>query len=330
MGRPARSRVGARVDGRAHERVVELHAAGRQAHEAGRLGDGERIGWRPRTGEHREVAVVAGGRDEERVARSRGQRVHAPAERLGEALGQRRRADGRDVVVPRRELEQRERVAGGRRVQAVDAGRRRAPRQQRARGCAVEPAEREDGQIAAVEQRRLARPHGEHHGDGIGEQPPQREPQRVGARVVEPVRVVDEHERGRDLRLRGEQAQRRRADGEPVAAAARPERQRARRGPPPAAAGSARARRAPGAAARAGRRTAPPPRTPRLARAARASPPRVRRPHRAGRSCRCRPPRPGPGRRSCLPGRPRRGGRADAARSRGPAAPRESRTRWGT
>jgi hypothetical protein len=40
------------------------------------------------------------------------------------------------------------------------------------------------------------------------------------------VRVIDEHERGRDLRLRGQQAERRRADGEPVAAAARPERQR--------------------------------------------------------------------------------------------------------
>ena len=61
---------------------------------------------------------------------------------------------------------------------------------------------------------------------GIGEQPPQREAQRVRARVVEPVRVVDEHERRRDLRLRGEQAQGRRADGEAVAAAARPQRQR--------------------------------------------------------------------------------------------------------
>ena len=228
MGGPARSRVGARVDGRAHERVVELHAAGAP----GARGRPPRrrasaSAGAPARASDREVAVVAGGRDEQR--RTRPARAASPRGRRTPRRVARAAAPGRRPRRRRPAPRARAARAGCRR--SLRGGGRRAgvvPRraQQGARGRAVEPAEREDRQIAAVEQRRLAGAHGEHDGDGIGEQPPQREAQRVGARVVEPVRVVDEHERRRDLRLRGEQAQRRRADGEAVAAAARPQRQR--------------------------------------------------------------------------------------------------------
>ena len=281
MGRPARSRVGARVDGRAHERVVELHAAGRRARTRpassatasasdsapprGRAPRGRRRRRRPRRGAPR--ACPAGSEST--------RPPNAAARRSGSG----RRADGRDVVGPRRELEQRQRVAGGRRVQAVDAVGGVAAPAPAARPRLRGRARRARGRADRCRRAATARPPRTASTTAMGSASSRRSANRSASALESSSQCASSTSTSerRDLRLRGEQAQRRRADGEPVAAAARPQRQRPAEGRGLRPRDLRRARRAPGAAARAGRRTAPPPRTPRLARAARASPPRVRR-----------------------------------------------------
>ena len=124
------------------------------------------------------------------------------------------------------ELEQRERVAGGGVVQALGHAGREASEERRrlVAGQAAEPQRR---QIGAVEQRRVAFAHRDQDRDRIGHQPAEREQQRLGARAVEPVGVVDEHRDRAVLGVGGEQAERGRADREPLLGRAWPQRQRA-------------------------------------------------------------------------------------------------------
>ena len=107
------------------------------------------------------------------------------------------------------QLEQGERVAGGRAVQPLgdlrQEGSGRFASSSAAAASRAEPFDAQDRQVGAVEQRRLVLAHGEQDGDRVGDQPPDGEQQRLGARAVEPVRVVDEHEQRSWLR-RGSRA----------------------------------------------------------------------------------------------------------------------------
>ena len=231
----------------------------------------------------------------------------------------------------RRELEQRERIAGRRAVEPVQRILRHARAPQELRGVgAIEPGDAQDAQVRAVEQRRLALAHGEHDRDRIGEQPARGEEQRLGAGRVEPVRVVDDHAAAatpRPTPTAGSASRRRRRSGPGPSRARAPAHRRARS---PAAAGSGPAPAAPGAAARRGPRTAPRPPTGCRVRAApacrRHAPPHAR----AATSCRC-PARRRARARRCDPLAPGRApGPMPGAHRRGPAACGDSATtRWG-
>ena len=106
-------------------------------------------------------------------------------------------AGSREPVACGGELEQRERVAGRRAGSSRSSASCGTPARRRSSAASgrVEPGDAQDAQVRAVEQRRLALAHGEHDRDRIGDQPARGEQQRLGAGAVEPVRVVDEHER---------------------------------------------------------------------------------------------------------------------------------------
>ena len=70
---------------------------------------------------------------------------------------------------------------------------------ERARRVEVEPADPHDRQIRPVEQGRFVVACREDDRDRVGDQAPQREAQSIGARAVEPVRVVDQDEQRRKL-----------------------------------------------------------------------------------------------------------------------------------
>ena len=259
------------VHGGADERMAELDAAVRDDHETGGLGllerrdlDAER---RCRLGEQAELGVRGRGRDEQRAPCHLGQPRDATRE--GALDGGRDREGPFDQARGHAlglacELDQRERIAPGRPEQPLRAacGHRVVPlvREQRLGGAEVETGQCELGQIGAGERRGLARAHADDDRDGVGEQPARGEQDRLGRRLVEPVRVVHEHAHRPLLgsRRRGPRASRRRSRG---ARRRRPGRARAphaaRR--PEGVAGARRAR-ARGAAARAGRRTGSTPR----------------------------------------------------------------------
>ena len=69
--------------------------------------------------------------------------------------------------------------------------------------------------------------HRDQHRDRVRQQAADREQNRLGARRVEPLGVVDQHQHRRLLGVGREQAQRPGADGEPILSAAGPQRQRA-------------------------------------------------------------------------------------------------------
>ena len=153
-----------------------------------------------------------------------------------------------------------------------------------------------------------------------------REQQRLGARSVEPVGVVDEHEHGLVLRVRREEAQRRRADREAVLRVGRPQRERAAERVGLRLAGSVeRAERRPQQLEQPAERHV------RLGLdAARLQHAHARRlatgRSRAARSCRCRPRRRAQARRSGPHGPRPAADRGLLARARGRAACADSRT----
>ena len=130
------------------------------------------------------------------------------------------------VAIDGAKLEEGERVPGRGAVQAVSDVLRDRAYERRCR-VSVEAADLKRGQVGAVQERRLALADAQDRGEGLGEEPAEREEQRLGARTVEGMSVVDEHERRRRLGLRREQAERRGADREPLAHRARTERERA-------------------------------------------------------------------------------------------------------
>ena len=112
------------IDRRPRQDVAELDAAVLERDETGRLRRDEILnGSRARPLERLQLAGVARGRNEQSTLRRFGQRLRATDEALRDAACDRDGRVDRQVGQPRRlrrELEQRERVACGRRVQTVD------------------------------------------------------------------------------------------------------------------------------------------------------------------------------------------------------------------
>ena len=226
-----RGRVG--VDRRPDERMAELDRAGSQRDEPGALGGRQRgqvDAEPPRCAlEQREIAAVA-GRQRGAAPAARPRRAHPPgAGTRGRSAP--RRAPGRPRARARaRRPRGRARAARAGCRRSPRAGGRRRPARARpavSRLLAAEAADPERRQIGAVEQRRLALANRDQDRDRVGDQPPDGEQQRLGARAVEPVGVVDQHRDRPLLGVGGEQAERRRADREALLGAGRPERERA-------------------------------------------------------------------------------------------------------
>ena len=139
----------------------------------------------------------------------------------GSTLGSKRQVTG-----VRGEFQQRQRVPGGGPVQ--QGGRLRGqPGHELGGLVAGQPADTEGRQVGAVEQRRLTLANGDEDRDGVGQQTAEREQQRLRTRPVEPVGVVDEHGHRSLLGVGREQAERGRADREPLLRGAAPESKRA-------------------------------------------------------------------------------------------------------
>ena len=220
------------VDGGTRERVAELRATAGHAHEPRLLRRRQVRHLEPerarRPLDRRDLPGVARRDEHEQAPHGLIERFGAPRERTRDRVRHRqgrvdrRGAEARSVAA---ELDQRERVAARGGVHTV-AERTRHRRQQRRGGLAVEPRERDRRQIRCVEQRGLALADREQRSDRLRQQAPQREQQRLGARGVEQVRVVDEQQRRRLLGVCREQAERRRSNREAVAGATGAQRER--------------------------------------------------------------------------------------------------------
>jgi hypothetical protein len=215
------------VDRRSRQRVAELDAAVTQRNEPGRLGCEKLVhGAGTCTLERLQVAGVAGGREHERLPRALRKRLSAANEPSRDTAGDRRRCVDRELRQTRcvrRELEQRERVTSGRGVEPVGGG----GADERGSSFAVQPVKMKRPQLRSVDERRLRVAHGDHDRDRIDDQSADREQHRVGARPVEPVRVVDEGRDRHGFRIRSEQAKCRCADCESVAGVRGSQRERA-------------------------------------------------------------------------------------------------------
>ena len=230
--------VGSVVHGRAHERVAELDVAVGDDHEPGGLGllersdlDAERLGRLARARRARRArrlrrraarAVSRSERRETRPAKARSTVVaigSGPSTRLAATLSASPASSISASGLPP--------VARNSRS-APPSGRGSSPlaRQQCRGGAEIEPAERERRDARIGERRALARTHAGDDRDRVGEQPARSEQNGFDGGSVEPVRIVQEHAQRALLGGRGEHAESRRADHQPLAADARPERER--------------------------------------------------------------------------------------------------------
>ena len=216
----AGGRVG--VDRRSGQRMAELHRARAEPDQSGVLRGGQagQVGLEPggRPFQRRQVAGIAGGGQHQGLAGGISQPAGAAQEGARDAGRHRyRRAVGSQLQVgcARRELEQRERVACGRPVQLPGCLRRHL-RHQAGRLVAGQPADPERGQAGSVEQGRLALTHRDQDRDRVGHQPAEGEQERLRARSVQPLSVVDDHRHRSLLGVGREQAERRGAECEAV------------------------------------------------------------------------------------------------------------------
>ena len=149
------------------------------------------------------VAVAERG-DQQDEAGGIGQIGYASGERALEALGQRQAAGHRRLVLglggDRRQLEQRQRVAGGLTQHAVACGERKVRGrcvEQRRRRRVVEAGKPVLRQPRVGERRGVAVTRGGQQDDRVGLDSPSDEREHVRGRGVEPVRVLDdEQQRG--------------------------------------------------------------------------------------------------------------------------------------
>ena len=225
-------RVG--VDRRPGQRMAELHRARAQRDQPGALGRGQR-----RPGRCRAGPPPAGARPGRRCRWWRP--APGPAGRPGPAgppgagtrrdpgRHQHRGTFGGQHQRPAASAASSSSASGLPAVAWCSRGDRvrRQAGHQPGRLVAGQPAEPEHRQVGAVEQGRLALAHRDQDRDRVGHQPAEREQQRLRARSVEPLGVVDQHRHRLLLGVGGEQAERRRAHREPVLGRARPQRQRA-------------------------------------------------------------------------------------------------------
>ena len=204
--RAARSARRGAVDRRPRERVAELDAAVPERDEARALLGRREVGdASPGT---RRARARAGRRVSLAAASTSSARASAPAApRRGARSLARRCRDGTgassgSVGEARVAGASSSSASGLPAVARVERGRpRAAPAEQQRRGVfAVQPAEPSVGSCAPSSSDGSPSRTASDDGDRVGDQPAHREQQRVGARAVEPVRVVDEH---RDRRLLG-------------------------------------------------------------------------------------------------------------------------------
>jgi hypothetical protein len=215
-GAPSRERRSL-VDGRAHQRMAKLEPRRVHVHEPSvlrgvqRRWGGSELPRRSQDGG--ELARSLGGDDEEEGLCLPRQGTEARTERLLDAGAHRERIEERLSAGELRraqhqgELEQGERVAAGSLDELLasldgerDVG---AEVDQCARRLRFESADRQLGQRGRVEASDLAFAGGEEQGDPLGAETPGDEHERFGGRMVEPVGVVDEAQKGAALgRLR--------------------------------------------------------------------------------------------------------------------------------
>jgi hypothetical protein len=198
VGRPALMPLGARVDGRARERMVELGAAVDQLHEPGRLGGRDRRELdrkrRRRPLERRQLPVAGHSEQKEQPPGLLVKSLRAAGEGPGDRIGHRNRQRAwlrRPAGPVSGELDQGERVATGHAVDALDEGLREGAEERLGR-LRLEPGQRQRRQVGSVEQRRLVAACRDQHADRLREQPPHGEQQCLGRRSVQPVGVVDQ------------------------------------------------------------------------------------------------------------------------------------------
>ena len=211
-------RVG--IDRRARERVAELDRPGPHGDQAGGLGRGQDRQVDPQPGgralEHRHIAALAGRREHQGAA---GRRIEFLDPAQEGARDSRRNDDGRargselELVRIAGQLDQSQGVAGGGAVQPL-RGSGGQPMEERRGVLGAQSANPTGGDVGAVEQRRIPLADGDQHRDRIGHQTPEGEQQRLGARIVEPVSIVDEHGDRGLLGVRRQQAERRRTHRE--------------------------------------------------------------------------------------------------------------------
>ena len=123
--------------------------------------------------EHRQIAAVAGGGEHQRAAGRLVENPYPPHERARDSCGYKHRGtfgSECEFVCVRRELKQRQRVAGRRAVQLMGGGRRN-PAQQQLRLVDGQATDSERRQVGSVEQRRLAITNRDQNRNRIGHQP---------------------------------------------------------------------------------------------------------------------------------------------------------------
>ena len=226
---------------RAHQRVPEADRRGRDLDKVVGLrglevgeGDAE-IGGGPCD----PVQRLGSGRGDEQqrgAGRVRETLQPAPERRLDartDGQGIRQRIAARELLAQqvRRRLQQRQRVSRGRAVQPGHdvRGHRpaRCPAQQLGRVVPVESFDRELLHPGQVEVAALDRPQRHDQRDRLALQPPRDEQQRVGRRVVEPMRVVDHHQHRPVRGRRRQQPDHRRVHHQAIGRRRRPQGQRA-------------------------------------------------------------------------------------------------------
>ena len=194
-------------------------------HETSILGRAERRK-RRRPPDHVQESQVVDGSDEERFLGLFGKLLDARRERALDMRWDRNQAVHL-ARLRRDQLENRERIpATHLRDPLRLLPRHRSSRaRQRDRVGRAQPGELEHREPGHVESVGLARPEADEDGDIVRIEPPQGERERCRRRTIQPLRVIDHHQQ-RGLAIPREEAQRCRADREPVTVTGGAHRQR--------------------------------------------------------------------------------------------------------
>ena len=241
MGRAPLGGAGRVVGGRAQQRMAELEVAVGDRHQPSGLGCLEILDRQPELAQgrldHPDQAAVRAGGDQQRAALVVAEVVERAPERPLDAGARSQRLLERFTAGPlavgqqARDLQQRERIAGGGLHQPLGdggcepVGLRRG--QQLTRLLVGQRLDRQQLQPRDLERgHRRAVAHGPDHRDAFGAEPAAGEQERLQRRLVEPLRVVDRNQDRLLLGRHREQAEQAGRDREPVVRRRRPERER--------------------------------------------------------------------------------------------------------